>query len=72
MEAGRVTCRCYYKYSARTDGIVADSDSVYVLAYSIIMLNTDQHNKQVNIFHFKSNLSGVLSAPLPLLAQEDP
>lgn len=29
-----------------TDNIV-DADSVYVLAYSIIMLNTDQHNPQV-------------------------
>jgi brefeldin A-resistance guanine nucleotide exchange factor 1 len=38
----------FYNTSVSTDGIVADSDSVYVLSYSIIMLNTDSHNKQVS------------------------
>ena len=33
-------------YSANPDA-VADADSAYVLSYSIIMLNTDQHNPQV-------------------------
>ena len=33
-------------YSANPEA-VADADSAYVLSYSIIMLNTDQHNPQV-------------------------
>jgi len=33
-------------YEANPDS-VADADSAYVLSYSIIMLNTDQHNAQV-------------------------
>ena len=33
-------------YGANPDA-VADADSAYVLSYSIIMLNTDQHNPQV-------------------------
>lgn len=36
------------------NGFIKDADSAYILAYSIIMLNTDQHNKQVyfDFFHF--------------------
>ena len=41
----------YYACSKATDGVVADSDSVYVLSYSIIMLNTDLHNKQVKCLY---------------------
>lgn len=37
----------YYQCSLRNGGVVADADSVYVLSYSIIMLNTDLHNSQV-------------------------
>lgn len=36
----------YFKTSEKTD-LFVDQDAVYVLSYSIIMLNTDQHNKQV-------------------------
>nr|XP_031861344.1 uncharacterized protein CI109_003316 [Kwoniella shandongensis]KAA5528416.1 hypothetical protein CI109_003316 [Kwoniella shandongensis] len=42
---------------------VADQDAVYVLAYSVIMLNTDQHNpqnrKRMTIEDYKKNLRGV-------------
>ncbi|ESZ95908.1 hypothetical protein SBOR_3721 [Sclerotinia borealis F-4128] len=43
---------------------VADKDSVYVLTYAIIMLNTDQHNpnlkgKRMEIENFARNLRGV-------------
>ena len=41
----------YYACSQATDGVVADADSVYVLSYSIIMLNTDLHNKQVKCLY---------------------
>ena len=34
-------------YFAANPGSVADADAAYVLSYSIIMLNTDQHNPQV-------------------------
>ena len=35
------------RYYAANPDAVADADSAYVLSYSIIMLNTDQHNPQV-------------------------
>ena len=35
------------RYYGANPGAVADADSAYVLSYSIIMLNTDQHNPQV-------------------------
>ncbi|KAK3256646.1 hypothetical protein CYMTET_34225, partial [Cymbomonas tetramitiformis] len=43
---------CYYQHNGQkgenpSNAEPADSDSVYVLSYSIIMLNTDLHNKQV-------------------------
>ena len=34
-------------FAANPGGEVADADAAYVLSYSIIMLNTDQHNPQV-------------------------
>ncbi|KAJ3695042.1 hypothetical protein LUZ60_000419 [Juncus effusus] len=34
-------------YEQQTSGIFADKDAVFVLCYSLIMLNTDQHNPQV-------------------------
>lgn len=34
-------------YHAQCPGLFKHSDGVYVLAYSVIMLNTDQHNEQV-------------------------
>lgn len=30
-------------------GIFRSSDAAYVLAYSVIMLNTDRHNSQVGV-----------------------
>ncbi|OCF31102.1 Sec7 domain-containing protein [Kwoniella heveanensis BCC8398] len=42
---------------------IADQDAVYVLAYSVIMLNTDLHNpqnrKRMTIEDYKKNLRGV-------------
>lgn len=43
---------------------IADKDSVYVLTYAIIMLNTDQHNpnmkgKRMELENFARNLRGV-------------
>jgi len=34
-------------YTCNLGGVAADSDSAYVLSYSLIMLNTDLHNPQV-------------------------
>lgn len=41
-----VFAQIYYR-DANQRGIFKNEDAVYVLAYSIVMLNTDQHNKQV-------------------------
>ena len=42
---------------------IADTDAAYVLAYSVIMLNTDQHNpqnrKRMTIEDYQRNLRGV-------------
>ncbi|KAK8865894.1 hypothetical protein IAR55_001042 [Kwoniella newhampshirensis] len=42
---------------------IADQDAVHILAYSVIMLNTDQHNpqnrKRMTIEDYKKNLRGV-------------
>lgn len=49
-------------YASRPEGIRSE-DAVYVLAYSIIMLNTDLHNPQVtrrmSIADYQRNLRGV-------------
>ncbi|WFD07354.1 GDP/GTP exchange factor for ARF [Malassezia vespertilionis] len=49
-------------YSCKPEGIRSE-DAVYVLAYSIIMLNTDLHNPQVtrrmSVTDYKKNLRGV-------------
>lgn len=37
--------RAYYKHAP---DLFANEDAVYILAYSIIMLNTDRHNNQVS------------------------
>ena len=34
-------------YYEQGQGVFANADAVYVLAYSVIILNTDQHNNQV-------------------------
>ncbi|KAL8302699.1 hypothetical protein RB601_005894 [Gaeumannomyces tritici] len=53
------------KYYAKTDlEDVADEDSIYVLSYAIIILNTDQHNpnlkedKRMTLEQFSRNLRG--------------
>lgn len=52
--------RHYYKYNSDT---FRSADAAYVLAYSVIMLNTDQHNNQVKnkmtLESFQRNLRGV-------------
>jgi brefeldin A-resistance guanine nucleotide exchange factor 1 len=60
-----VTCFSeHYCASAIPEG-VADKDAVYVLTYAIIMLNTDQHNPNINSkgrmtsVDFAKNLRGV-------------
>lgn len=35
------------RYVQGNEGVFANADTAYVLAYSVIMLNTDQHNPQV-------------------------
>ena len=35
-------------YHAQCPSNFANADAVYVLAYSVIILNTDQHNNQVH------------------------
>ncbi|KAF8163113.1 Sec7-like domain is implicated in guanine nucleotide exchange function [Crassisporium funariophilum] len=50
-------------YFAAGPAEIKTEDSVYVLAYSIIMLNTDQHNRQIRkrmtIDDYTKNLKGV-------------
>lgn len=59
----QVFCKKYYNNKTTPD--VADEDSVYVLSYAIIMLNTDQHNpnlksdKRMTCENFARNLRGV-------------
>lgn len=36
---------------------VKSQDAVYVLAYSIIMLNTDLHNPQIRVSHLNADVS---------------
>lgn len=36
-------------YYEQGQGVFANADAVYVLAYSVIILNTDQHNNQVTL-----------------------
>lgn len=38
------------RYYQQSKGILASKDAAFVLSYSVIMLNTDQHNKQVRPF----------------------
>jgi Sec7 domain len=43
-------------------GVFKNSDAAYILSYSVIMLNTDQHNKQV-----VHSLKSFVACPLSLL-----
>ncbi|SPO22511.1 related to golgi-specific brefeldin a-resistance guanine nucleotide exchange factor 1 [Ustilago trichophora] len=49
-------------FAAKPDGI-ATEDAVFILAYSVIMLNTDQHNPQnkrrMTVEDYRKNLRGV-------------
>eukprot|EP00899_Mesostigma_viride_P015080 jgi/Mesvir1/23573/Mv18269-RA.2 len=47
QKIGRVLEAFAARYHAHCGGILADADAAYVLSYSVIMLNTDQHNSQV-------------------------
>ena len=42
----RFDCRFTYMYIL---GVFANEDAVFVLSYSVIMLNTDQHNRQIRV-----------------------
>ncbi|GIL44250.1 hypothetical protein Vafri_1768 [Volvox africanus] len=50
-------------YYASNEDVFRNGDAAYVLAYSVIMLNTDQHNSQVKnkmtLESFRRNLRGV-------------
>lgn len=39
----------HYFTENQSQNIFRSADAAYVLAYSVIMLNTDQHNKQVRM-----------------------
>ena len=61
----------YLRYVELNDGVFAHEDVAYVLAFSIIMLNTDAHSTQVRHAHIDA--VGALSAwrcvdDLPYLA----
>ncbi|KAF7972108.1 hypothetical protein HWV62_18936 [Athelia sp. TMB] len=63
QQIARITETFASSYFASDPAEVKNEDAVYVLAYSIIMLNTDQHNPQVQkrmtIDDYKRNLRGV-------------
>lgn len=63
QQIARVTETFARKYYAMRPPGIASEDAVYVLAYSIIMLNTDLHNPQVTrrmtIADYQKNLRGV-------------
>lgn len=50
-------------FKSHTNSVFAQADTLYVLSYSIIMLNTDQHNDQVksrmSVEDFIKNNSGI-------------
>jgi hypothetical protein len=43
------TLLVFWTKTSRTLAEVKNEDAVYVLAYSIIMLNTDLHNPQIRV-----------------------
>lgn len=49
------------------DPVVLDANAVFLLSFSIIMLNTDLHNPQIkrhmDLTDYKNNFTGVLSIP---------
>ncbi|OCH87410.1 Sec7-domain-containing protein [Obba rivulosa] len=63
QQISRITETFAEVYFATKPAEVKSQDAVYVLAYSIIMLNTDQHSPQVRkrmtIDDYKRNLKGV-------------
>ncbi|KAF8522156.1 hypothetical protein BU17DRAFT_45284 [Hysterangium stoloniferum] len=63
QQISRITetfAKCYF--SSEPEGIKSE-DAVYVLSYSVIMLNTDQHNPQIRkrmtLEEYRRNLKGV-------------
>ncbi|KAI0721619.1 Sec7-domain-containing protein [Cerioporus squamosus] len=63
QQINRITETFAEVYFATGPDEVKSQDAVYVLAYSIIMLNTDQHNPQIRkrmtLEDYKRNLKGV-------------
>ncbi|KAI0080604.1 Sec7-domain-containing protein [Panus rudis PR-1116 ss-1] len=62
QQISRVTEVFAEVYFATQPAVVKSQDAIYILAFSIIMLNTDQHNRQVRkkmtIEDYKRNLRG--------------
>ena len=50
-----------------TEGVFANADAAYVLAYSLIMLNTDAHSSQI-----KNKMTKVTPTPTPTPALPQP
>ncbi|KAL0577890.1 GDP/GTP exchange factor for ARF [Marasmius crinis-equi] len=63
QQIDRIAYTFSQKYFAAGPAEIKSEDAVYVIAFSIIMLNTDQHNPQVRkrmtIEDFQKNLRGV-------------
>ena len=61
-------------YYEQGQGVFANADAVYVLAYSVIILNTDQHNNQVRRGGVGSDRSGMSTktCSLPSLCRHPP
>ena len=63
QQIARVTETFAHAYYASRPAGIRSEDAVYVLAYSIIMLNTDLHNPQVRrrmtVADYQKNLRGV-------------
>ncbi len=49
-------------YHAQCPHVFRNADAVYILGYSVILLNTDQHNVGVGCFCLRC--SAVLNAPI--------
>eukprot|EP00951_Prasinocladus_malaysianus_P003081 scaffold21901_cov37-Prasinocladus_malaysianus.AAC.1 len=43
------------RYHEQNSGVLRNADAAYVLGYSVIMLNTDAHNTQDNIYMCLAN-----------------
>ena len=54
-----------------TDGVFANADTAYVLAYSLIMLNTDAHSSQVSLLFYVLTLPPTYSLTYLLASRTD-